>query len=85
MVAGKRVAAFTNSEEVAAGLDKAVPFFLEDRLRELGAKVETGPDFKPLSIRDGNLITGQNPASSAGVAKLTLEALKERAPADAGR
>ena len=85
LVAGKRVAAFTNSEEVAAGLDKAIPFFLEDRLRELGAKVETAPNFKPLSIRDGNLITGQNPASSEGVAKLTLEALKDRAPAAAGQ
>jgi putative intracellular protease/amidase len=85
VVAGKRVTAFTNSEEVAAGLDKAVPFFLEDRLRELGAKVETAADFKPFSIRDGNLITGQNPASSAGAAKLTLEALNERAPAAAGQ
>jgi putative intracellular protease/amidase len=78
VVKAKRVAAFTNGEEVAAGLDKKVPFLLEDRLRELGAKVETGPNFKPFSIRDGNLITGQNPASSEGVAKLVLERLKER-------
>lgn len=84
VVAGKRVAAFTNSEEVAAGLDKAVPFLLEDRLRALGAKLETAPDFQPLALRDGNLITGQNPASSEKVAELVLEALNERAKAPPG-
>jgi len=85
VVFGKRVAAFTNSEEAAAGLDKAIPFFLEDRLRQLGAKVETAPDFQPFALRDGNLITGQNPASSERVAELVLEALSERAAAPAGQ
>lgn len=85
VVFGKRVAAFTNSEEAAAGLDKAIPFFLEDRLRQLGAKVETAPDFQPFALRDGNLITGQNPASSERVAELVLEALSERAAVPAGQ
>lgn len=85
VVAGKRVAAFTNSEEVAAKLDKTVPFFLEDRLRELGAKVQTAPDFQPLALRDGNLVTGQNPASSAKVAELVLQALEQRTEAKAGQ
>lgn len=74
IVAGRRVAAFSNTEEVAAGLDQAVPFLLETRLRELGAHYEKGPDFQPFAVRDGRLVTGQNPASSEEVARLVLAA-----------
>lgn len=74
-VAGKRVAAFTDSEERAVGLDKAVPFLLETRLKELGARHEGGPDFKPFAVRDGRLVTGQNPASATRTAELVMEAL----------
>lgn len=77
LVAGRRVAAFTNTEEVAAGMDKRVPFALESRLRELGARHEAAADFQPLAVRDGRLITGQNPASSEAVAELVLAALRE--------
>ncbi len=76
LVAGRKVAAFTNTEEDAAGLTKAVPFLLETRLRELGAEYGKGPDFQPFALRDGKLVTGQNPASSAKVAALVLEAIK---------
>jgi putative intracellular protease/amidase len=55
-----------------------VPFLLETRLRALGATIEKAPDFQPFAVRDGNLITGQNPASSEQVAELVLEALKEQ-------
>jgi len=75
LVRGKRVAGFTDSEEVAAGLDKTVPFLLESRLRELGGRYEKGADFQPFAVADGRLVTGQNPASSGLVAKLVLEAL----------
>jgi putative intracellular protease/amidase len=75
LVAGRRVSAFSNAEEKAAGLDQVVPFLLETRIRELGALYESGPDFKPFALRDGRLITGQNPASSEEVARLTLKTL----------
>jgi len=75
VVAGHTVSAFTDSEEHAVGLTEIVPFALETRLRDLGATVKTGPDFEPLAVRDGWLITGQNPASSQQVAQLLLEAL----------
>ena len=81
VVAGRRVAAFTDSEERAAGLDEAVPFLLETRLKELGARHESGPDFKPFALRDGNLVTGQNPASAEPLAKLVMEALAARVAA----
>lgn len=76
IVAGRRVSAFSNSEEVAAGLDKTVPFLLESRIRDLGAHYESGPNFQPFAVRDGNLVTGQNPTSSEEVARLVLEAVK---------
>lgn len=78
-VAGRRVAAFTDSEERAVGLDQAVPFLLETRMKELGAHHEGGPDFQPFALRDGNLVTGQNPASATRTAELVMEALKAKA------
>ncbi|MFC4167331.1 type 1 glutamine amidotransferase domain-containing protein [Teichococcus aestuarii] len=74
-VAGRRIAAFTDSEERAVGLDQAVPFLLESRLKALGARHEAGPDFQPFALRDGRLVTGQNPASAAPTAALVMEAL----------
>lgn len=75
LVAGRTVSAFTDSEEAAAGKTSIVPFLLESRIRQLGAKYVKGPDFQPFAVADGHLITGQNPASSEKVAKLVLQAL----------
>ncbi|SEM26800.1 Putative intracellular protease/amidase [Stigmatella aurantiaca] len=78
LVAGKRVAAFSNEEEQGAKLDKVVPFALETRLRELGARYERGPMWKSFAVRDGRLVTGQNPASSVAAAREVIQALKEK-------
>jgi putative intracellular protease/amidase len=78
VVAGRRVTSFTDSEEAAAGLTRTVPFLLEARLRALGADFKSGPDFQPFALRDGALITGQNPASAGDVARLVIEALRDR-------
>jgi putative intracellular protease/amidase len=75
LVQGKRVNSFTDSEEAAAGLAHVVPFPLEGRLRELGARFEAAADWQPFVVRDGQLITGQNPQSSARVAQEVLRAL----------
>jgi len=78
LVQGKRVNGFTNSEEKAAGLDTVVPFLLEDALKEQGAKFQHSvEDFCGFAVRDGRLVTGQNPASSEMVAHRMLEALEE--------
>lgn len=83
-VAGKRVTGFTNEEEQAVGLTEVVPFLLEDVLTHLGAKFSKAEPFKPHVIREGLLITGQNPASSEPAAEALLEALtRETAGADA--
>jgi putative intracellular protease/amidase len=83
LVAGRRIAAFSDSEERAAGLENAVPFLLETRLRSLGARYEAGPDFAPFALRDDNLVTGQNPASASEVARLSLRAIADRQSAEA--
>lgn len=75
MVHGKRVNAFTDAEEHQVGLAGVVPFMLETRLRELGAVFEGAGNWQVFAIRDGQLITGQNPQSSARVAAMLLEAL----------
>jgi len=77
IVDGLEVSAFTNSEEAAVGLQDAVPFSLTDRLRELGAEVKIADDFQPYAIRDGLLITGQNPQSSEKVAELLTQTLRD--------
>jgi putative intracellular protease/amidase len=73
---GKKVNGFTNEEETAAGLMQVVPFHLETKMRELGGVFESGPMWAPYAVRDGNLITGQNPASSALVAQHVVAALQ---------
>jgi putative intracellular protease/amidase len=76
IVFGKKMNAFTNEEEAAAGLMDIVPFHLESKLRELGALFEHGPMWGAYAVRDGHLITGQNPASSALVAQHVVAALQ---------
>ena len=75
LVKDRRVAGFTNTEEEATGNTQNVPYLLEDKLKELGAKFERAEDWAPFAVRDGKLITGQNPASSRRVAELVHEAL----------
>ena len=73
---GKRVTAFSNSEEKAVQLDTVVPFLLEDALKANGAIYSKGNDWEPYVSIDGHLITGQNPASSEQVAKKLLNFLQ---------
>jgi putative intracellular protease/amidase len=75
MVKDKHVTAFSNSEERAVGLDKVVPFLLEDKLKERGALYSKGPDFSCYLQLDGKLVTGQNPASSGPAAEALLRLL----------
>ena len=77
LVEGLRVNAFTDAEEAAVGLVGVVPYLLESRLRELGARFESGPNFGAYAVRDGRLITGQNPASAGLVAQHLLDALDD--------
>jgi len=76
IIAGRKVNSWKNSEEESIGASETMPFLLETRLRELGGDFHSAPNFQEFAIRDGNLITGQNPASSEKIAKLTIEAIE---------
>jgi putative intracellular protease/amidase len=79
LIKGKRVTGFTNTEEEAVKLTQVVPFLVEDELKRIGGEFEKVPDWKPLAIVDGRVLTGQNPASSTGAARALLR-LMARAP-----
>ncbi len=75
LVAGKRVVAFTNVEEDAIDASKNMPFMLETRLREQGALFENSDLWQAHTVCDGNLCSGQNPASSTDLAAKMLARL----------
>lgn len=75
LVQGRRVTGFTNSEEAAVELSDVVPFLIEDLFQAQGARYLKGADWAPFIVEDGMLITGQNPASSEGVAQALLRHL----------
>ena len=76
LVAGKSLTGFSNTEEAAVQLTDVVPFLLEDELSACGASYEKADDWQPHAVIDGNLITGQNPASSELAARAVLDFLK---------
>jgi putative intracellular protease/amidase len=78
LVRGKAVTGFTNSEETASGLTQVVPFSVEDMLKKNGAKFTKAANWQSHVLTDGNLITGQNPASSDGAATALLRQLNSR-------
>ena len=78
LVGGKTVTGFSNSEERAAGLTDVVPFLVQDMLVELGGRYSGVPDWQPHVLTDGQLITGQNPASSAPTAHALLARIETR-------
>lgn len=74
LVAGKNISSFTNEEE--DNYAKAdVPFELETALTQQGALFHKTAPWQAYSIADGNLVTGQNPASAKGVAEKMIKLL----------
>ncbi|MGV9384185.1 type 1 glutamine amidotransferase domain-containing protein [Nonomuraea sp. NPDC003707] len=73
--AGYRVTAFTNEEENAVGLGSKARWLLEDELIDLGVDFTKGEVWKPYTVVDRNLLTGQNPASAAVLADRLLKVL----------
>jgi putative intracellular protease/amidase len=77
LIAGKKTAVFTNSEEEAVGLTDTVPFLLQTAFKKAGATVVPAEDFSENAIRDGRLVTGQNPASAKKAAELLIGAMAD--------
>lgn len=76
LVRGRRVAAFTDAEETAIGLQNVVPFLLSSKLAGMGALMQPGPDWTSQVVADGRLVTGQNPQSATAVAEEIVKLLK---------
>ena len=73
----KNVTSFTNQEE--ENYAKAdVPFDLQTALTNQGAIFHEATPWSDNSIVDGNLVTGQNPASASGVGKKIIALLEAK-------
>ncbi len=78
-IRGKRISCFSNMEEKLSGKEKYMPYLLEDALQGLGAEIDnTKIPYTSNTTTDDNLITGQNPMSSGGVAKLMIEVINSK-------
>jgi putative intracellular protease/amidase len=75
---GRKVTGFSDSEEAAVKLTDVVPFLVEDELKRLGGLYRKGPDWGSFVVVEGQLVTGQNPASSAAVAGAVIGLLRAR-------
>lgn len=79
LVEGRTVTGFTDGEEEEVELTKVVPFLVEDELMRLGATFSKVRNWGVHTVTDGQLITGQNPASSGPTAKLLIQTLSKKA------
>ena len=76
LVKDKKVTGFTNTEEAAVQLTDIVPFLLEDELKAKGGIYSKSDDWASYIVKDGLLVTGQNPASSEAAAEELVKLLK---------
>jgi putative intracellular protease/amidase len=77
LVDGKKINAFTNEEESEVKLTNVVPFLLEDKLKERGAKFEKSGLWQNHVVSDQRVITGQNPQSAKSVGEAILKELSK--------
>ncbi|RAK52204.1 type 1 glutamine amidotransferase domain-containing protein [Phenylobacterium deserti] len=74
--AGRKMTSLSDEEEIEFGTAANAPWLLAKTLRERGAIVNQGPNWGAFVVRDGNLLTGQNPASTAPLAEAVIAALR---------
>ncbi|MEM8490518.1 MAG: type 1 glutamine amidotransferase domain-containing protein [Pseudomonadota bacterium] len=79
MIAGKRLTAKSNAEE-GAWARANYPFLLEDKLKQASSSFSAAAPYEPWVVRDGNLLTGQNPASAGPLAAALLEMIHQTTP-----
>ncbi|HCM75095.1 MAG TPA: type 1 glutamine amidotransferase domain-containing protein [Cytophagales bacterium] len=75
LIANRQVSSFTDKEELLLIPDAAeiFPFLLQDKLIQNGASFNEGFMYLNKVSIDGNLVTGQNPWSTWGVAESVIE------------
>ena len=77
LLQGRRVAGFTNAEELFLIKDarERFPFLLQDALTTEGAHFVEAPAYLDNTVVDGHLVTGQNPWSTWSTAEAMIRAL----------
>lgn len=76
LLKGKTATGFTNAEEEIMQTVKFIPELLEDAMKKAGAGfVKADEPWGEKVVVDGNLITGQNPASAKGVGEAIAKLL----------
>jgi putative intracellular protease/amidase len=78
LVNGRNIASFTTEEEDNYARPD-VPFDLQTALTKQGAIFHAAAPWSANSIADGNIVTGQNPASAKGVGEKIVAILNARA------
>lgn len=74
---GRNMTSFSDAEEIEFGTANNASWLLASTLRKYGANYTCGKNWGDYIMIDGNLITGQNPASSISMAKAIIESLKK--------
>ncbi|KAL8381282.1 hypothetical protein RB595_005519 [Gaeumannomyces hyphopodioides] len=76
LLKGRTATGFTNAEEEIMQLVKFMPELLEDDMKKAGANfVKADEPWGEKVVVDGNLITGQNPASAKAVGEAIVKLL----------
>lgn len=79
-----KVTAFSDGEEEVIQLHTVVPYGVEAEMRRLGAVYSRAPDWEAHVVQHDHLLTGQNPASSVGVANGLIAALTAKSSVERG-
>lgn len=74
--AGRQMTSLSDEEEIEFGTAENAPWLLADTLRKSGGAFQQGPNWQAYVVKDGNLLTGQNPASSSPLAQAVIAALR---------
>jgi putative intracellular protease/amidase len=77
LLSGRRVAGFSNDEELflIENARELFPYLLQDALRDAGARYVEGPMYLDNTVVDDRLVTGQNPWSTWSVAEAMVRAM----------
>ncbi|KIY68672.1 ThiJ/PfpI [Cylindrobasidium torrendii FP15055 ss-10] len=78
---GRAFTALSNAEETlldGVNVGQKIPWSVEDKLTSKGGKFEATDPFQAKVVVDGNLYTGQNPASAGPLAQAVLQALRKK-------
>lgn len=77
LIKGINVTGFTNKEEELVKLTSQMPFLLEDRLKQTGAKFIAAKPWQESVVVDKRIVSGQNPASASKLGEEVVKLLQK--------